>query len=55
MGLFDVCRARQGERCRDCIYEDNQCRNFRLRHQNEKPMYWSEFDDEDDEEDDTDD
>ena len=36
--LIEICKARNGERCRNCIFYRKQCDRFRERHNGLKPV-----------------
>lgn len=36
-GIKETCIARNGERCKDCIYYGKQCNSWKRSHRNRKP------------------
>lgn len=40
MDMADICAARNGSRCKECIFHGNKCDRFMHSHNNIKPGYY---------------
>lgn len=36
--ITDICRAREGKNCKDCVYQGTKCDSFKHRHHVLKPL-----------------
>lgn len=41
--VISICKARNGERCKDCIMQDDKCAEYKKEHRNTKPCDYAKY------------